>query len=71
MFCDTCNKLAILNVKKTCMSCKGDVYKNISVLCETCSSRNNCCAACLKKTFKGLENPIYKNSAGGCKSCGK
>jgi hypothetical protein len=53
------------------MSCKGAVYNNISVLCESCSNNNKCCAACLKKVYSGLENPLYKNYMGGCKNCGR
>lgn len=70
MFCDTCNKLVQLNTNKSCMNCKAAVYINISIVCESCSSANHSCAACLKKIYKGLTNPIYKNYIGGCKSCG-
>lgn len=71
MFCDACNKLVILKTNKVCMKCKGAVFINIAVICDTCSNNCKCCAACLKKIFIGLTNPNYKNLTAGCKSCGR
>ena len=70
MLCTTCSKLAILYTNKKCIKCQSDVYQNISTLCETCSSREKICSACLRKIYKGLENPKYKHSHAGCKGCG-
>lgn len=71
MLCSSCARLAILNIKKTCVNCKGAVYQNIAVICETCSATSKACAVCLKKIYKNLDNPIYKSIGPGCRSCGR
>ena len=66
MYCSNCSKLSILYAKKKCFKCQGDVFINISILCEPCSLREKICAACLKKN--NVSNKVRNR---GCKSCGK
>ena len=64
MLCATCSKLVFLNLKKTCIKCQGDVFFNLCVLCESCSTIGKQCTVCLKKIQP--VNSRYK----GC-GCGK
>lgn len=68
MLCNNCVKLAYLHTKKKCVRCQGDVFENISVLCNRCSVAEGVCSVCLKK--KGLATPNPANyKKGGCRSC--
>ena len=40
---------------KICIKCHGEVFNNLSVLCEACSNSEKICAICLKKTFGDLK----------------
>ena len=66
MLCPTCSKLAVVYLNKKCIRCQGGVLQNISVICDTCSSREKQCSACLKKVDN---NPNKKHYYGGCGSC--
>lgn len=63
MLCYNCNSLSFLFTKKKCVKCQGEANTNLSVLCESCSSKNKVCAFCLKKI-----EPI-RNKSGKC-NCG-
>ena len=52
MICSKCSKLNILESKRKCVKCKGDVYYNIYVICTICSLQDGVCSICLKKTTK-------------------
>ncbi len=67
MLCGNCSKLAFLNTNKNCIRCNGDVYNNISVLCETCSNTEKVCSVCIKKTQNISHIKFVK---AGCHSCG-
>lgn len=67
MLCNTCNKLSILNSKKTCLRCKGTIYSNIAVICDNCSKNENLCAICLKKLYNTITRQRPKSA---CSSCG-
>jgi hypothetical protein len=49
MLCSNCTKLVFLHANKSCIRCHGNVVKNISILCEQCSSTGKQCSVCLKK----------------------
>lgn len=66
MFCDNCLKLAAIFTNKKCIRCQGNVIKNISVICETCSNQAKQCSACLKKINNNAGKKYYY---GGCASC--
>lgn len=68
MFCSNCAKLAILHTKKICIKCQGEIFNNLSVLCETCSARDKVCAICVKKTQNLL---AAKLATSGCVPCGR
>jgi hypothetical protein len=67
MLCVNCSKLSFLNTKKHCIRCDGDVYNNISVLCEICSNTEKVCSVCIKKTQNISK---IKSFNVGCHSCG-
>lgn len=66
MFCSNCSKLTMLMTHKNCMRCQGQVYNNLSVLCDQCSSNEQMCSICLKKMQNSTVSK-YKNS--GCGAC--
>lgn len=68
MLCDSCKKLAILQINKKCIKCTNAVYENISVICQNCSAVEKKCSVCLKKIFD-INNYKFKNS--GCNCGGK
>lgn len=68
MFCPNCSKLAILHTKKTCIRCQGEVFNNLSVLCETCSGTEKICSICLKKTQNSLAAKLATAGCGPCRA---
>lgn len=69
MLCPQCTKLAILNTKKSCVKCHGEVLNKLSSLCDKCSLEQSVCSICLKKLHYGSgQNKFTKNR--GCRSCG-
>lgn len=64
--CHKCSKLAFLATKRSCASCKKEVYNTISNICDDCSMRAGVCSVCKKNLFLNKKN----NLLGGCKSCG-
>lgn len=66
MMCFNCSKLSFLNTKKTCIRCQGEVFNNLSVLCEHCSSSERQCSICLKKIISQTD----RNKQRGC-NCGR
>lgn len=64
MLCPNCNKLAFMHTKRSCIRCQNDVFSNISVLCDSCSSNARQCAVCLKKVFTEAERA--RNKGCGC-----
>ena len=66
MLCFNCSKLNYMYTNKSCLRCQADVFTNIAVICDRCSSTEKTCAACLKKTDNFTRNK--KNT--GCRSCG-
>lgn len=67
MFCPNCSKLAMLFVKRNCITCRSDINNNLSVLCEKCSNSEQACSICLKKLY----NKNLQPKSLGCSSCGK
>ena len=49
MICQSCSKLNIKNVIKNCIKCTGEIYNNLSVLCDSCSKTSKQCSICLKQ----------------------
>lgn len=66
MLCPNCSKLAILYTNKRCLHCQSIVLQNISVICESCSTKNKKCSACLKNINNSQNTKHYY---GGCGSC--
>ena len=72
MICSNCSKLAIKTANKKCKNCKLDVYDNLSLICNRCSSKDLVCSICLKKVYLNNENKAKRSSTGGgCGSCGR
>ena len=67
MLCASCSNLAFLQCNKKCNKCQGQVYNNVSVICEPCSSSEGICSVCLKKNKNSKTIP-YKGLS--CKTCG-
>lgn len=70
MFCPQCLKLSILNTKRTCVKCQGNILDNLSCICDKCSKENNICAICLKKINLNVGQNGFSLRR-GCSSCGK
>jgi hypothetical protein len=68
MLCSGCSKLSQLHTNKKCLRCQGDVYLNISRLCETCSATDHQCSACLKKI---VDPDSRRVKLTGCGHCGQ
>lgn len=66
MLCTNCNKLALVNTKKSCIRCQNDVSNRASVLCESCSSTAKQCSVCLKKVISDADRARTR----GC-GCGR
>jgi len=65
MLCNSCEKLALLPSIKQCMRCKGNISKNLQIICDNCSDSEKLCSVCLKKKAPAIETKK------GCQSCGK
>jgi len=63
MLCASCSRLAIMTANRKCMRCQGDIFNNISVICDSCSDKSKQCSICMK-------NIAPKNRARSC-NCGK
>lgn len=59
MICKNCSKLAMLKANKKCKKCNLFVNNNLSVICDSCSTKNNICSICLKHV--NLNNNIRKS----------
>lgn len=68
MLCSNCSKLSILHTKRTCIKCQGEVFNNISVLCDFCSLTDKMCAICLKKMQNSLADKLKNAGCGPCRS---
>ncbi len=66
MICPNCAKLAILNTKKKCIRCQGEVLISIGILCETCSNTEKKCSICVKNIITPNERKVKR----GC-NCGR
>jgi len=64
MLCSNCLKLAFLHTRKTCHKCQGIILNSISVICESCATKDNICSVCLKKIIDNIRKP-------GCVRCGR
>lgn len=69
MFCPHCSKLAILNNKRVCVRCQGEIKNNLSCICDRCSNEQGVCSICLKKTNMDAGNKSIRVRR-GC-GCGK
>jgi hypothetical protein len=65
MICPNCLRLALLTANRKCMRCQGDVFNNLSVICDGCSDKDRQCSVCLKK----IVPPANRNKSQGC-GCG-